>query len=70
MRGSAACICSGASIDIGNWIKTVKSCGSRCAQGSLDVAEAAIAAALGRLVGARFDCTSGWSDLRRRRERV
>ena len=41
LRGSAARVRAGASIDIGNWIKTASSCGARCAQGDLDVAAAA-----------------------------
>jgi hypothetical protein len=41
LRGSAGRVRAGASIDISKWITSASSCGTRCAQGNLDVAAAA-----------------------------
>lgn len=41
LRDSARHVRQGATIDLGGWIKTTSSCGTRCAKGTLDVSEAA-----------------------------
>ena len=60
LRGSAQRVRSGASIDVGKWIKNASRCGKRCARGQLDVAAAANT--LLELAGSRRTLTDAEAD--------